>query len=211
MIENDELFARVEAAVDARLSGKRLEHVHSVAKFAPKLARKYGVNEFDAAIAGLLHDWDKLLRDEEFPARMEELGIEPPEHVEYLWPVLHSFTGAKAVQREFPELSDEIISAIWNHTLGSLEMSELDMIIFIADIIEPLRSDKHRPNLRRLRKLVGEVSLDELYFEAYRDTMASLVERRRVIHPAALEIWNGLVMKYHPVDKSRQGNANIVL
>lgn len=209
MKKDKELYERVEKAVDKRLSGKRLKHVHSVSKTAVKLAKLYGVNEFDAKLAGILHDWDKLLTDEEFPARMEELGIEPPEHVELLWPVLHSFTGALAVKREFPELSDEIISAIYNHTLGAVEMSDLDKVIFIADIIEPLR--KPRTGIPELRALVGKVSLDELYFEAYCQTMRSLIDRKRFIHPAAFEIWNDLVAKHHPVNKSRQGDANIVL
>ena len=211
MQEDEELYRRIEQAVDERLSGKRLKHVHSVSECAVKIAREYGVNEFDAKVAGLLHDWDKLLTDAEFPARMEELGIQTPEHVEYLWPVMHSFTGAEAVHRAFPELSDEIISAIRNHTLGSLDMSDLDIVIFVADIVEPGRKARKGWGIAELRDLVGTVSLDELYFAAYVQTMRSLVDRRRFIHPVAFDIWNGLVAKHHPVDVSRQGDASIVL
>lgn len=211
MQEDKDLYKRIKKAVDARLSGKRLDHVHSVSKCAVKIARIYGVNEFDAKLAGLLHDWDKLLTDAELPARMQELGIEPPDKVELLWPVMHSFTGAEAVRREFPELSGDIISAIRNHTLGSLDMSELDIVIFVADIIEPLRKSHKGWGIDELRALVGEVSLDDLYFAAYVQTMRSLIERRRFVHPAAFEIWNGLVAKHHSVDVSRQGDANIVL
>lgn len=209
MEEDLELLGRIERAVDARLSGKRLKHVHSVSETAASMARTYGVNEFDARVAGLLHDWDKLLTDAELPARVDELGIERPEHMELLLPVLHSFTGAKAVRREFPELTDDIESAIWHHTLGGLEMSPLDMVIFTADMVEPLR--KPRPGLPELRAKVGEISLDELYFEAYILTMRSLVDRKRFIHPLAFDIWNGLVEKHHPVDVSKQGNADVVL
>lgn len=92
MKEDKKLLKRVTKAVDKRLSGKRLEHVHSVSECAAKLARIYGANEFDARIAGLLHDWDKLLTDDELPARLDELGIERPANIEYLYPVLHSFT-----------------------------------------------------------------------------------------------------------------------
>ena len=198
-------------AVDERLSGKRLDHVHSVSEYACKLARMYGASEYDARIAGLLHDWDKLLTDDELPARLDELGIERPDHIEYLYPVLHSFTGAAAVRREFPELDDGIISAIHNHTLGSLDMSDLDIIIFVADMIEPLRKSKGRPEVKRLRQMAGKVPLDELYFEAYAATMRSLIDRKRFIDPAALDIWNGLVKRHHPIDKSRQGNPDAVL
>ena len=208
---DEEFLQRVSDAVDKRLSGKRLEHVHSVSEYAAKLAEIYGANVFDAKVAGLLHDWDKLLTDDELPARLDELGIERPAQIEYLYPVLHSYTGAVAVRREFPELTDEIESAISRHTLGAVDMSDLDMVIFIADMIEPLRKAKKRPDVKRMREMVGNVSLEELYFEGYAATIRSLVERRRFIHPVAFEIWNGLVEKYHPVDKSRQGDANIVL
>ena len=97
MKEDKRFLKRVTKAVDERLSGKRLDHVHSVSEYACKLARMYGVSEYDARIAGLLHDWDKLLTDDELPARLDELGIERPDHIEYLYPVLHSFTGAAAV------------------------------------------------------------------------------------------------------------------
>lgn len=211
MKEDKKLLKRVTRAVDNRLSGKRLAHVHSVSDYAAELARVYGVNEYDARIAGVLHDWDKLLTDDELPARMDELGIERPNHIELLYPVLHSFTGAAAVKREFPELSDEIASAIHNHTLGAIEMSDLDIVIFVADMIEPLRKSKGRPDVKRMRKMVGEVSLDELYFEGYAATIRSLVDRKRFIHPMAFDIWNALVEKHHPVDTSRQGDPNAVL
>lgn len=202
---------RVNEAVDARLSGRRLEHVHSVSKTAAELARTYGANVFDAKVAGLLHDWDKLLTDDELPARLEEFGLETPENIEYLYPVLHSYTGAEAVKREFPELSDEIIDAIRHHTMGALDMSDLEMIIFIADMIEPGRQTKGRPQIKRLRKHAGKIPLDELYFEAYATTLVSLLDRKRFIDPEALGIWNGLVRRHHPIDKSKQGDPDVVL
>lgn len=213
MVEDKKRFAEYVAAVDARLSGRRLQHVHSVSDYAAKVAEVYGVNTYDARVAGLLHDWDKLLTDDEFPARMEELGITPPDHVELLWPVLHSFTGAKAVEREFPELEPQIISAIWNHTLGAVEMTDLDKIIFICDMIEPGRKAEKRPYVKKMRDEIGKVSLDDLYFDAYAETMNSLIARKRFVHPMAFNIWNGLVLKRNGgnTHKGVQGDPNAVL
>ena len=39
----------------------------------------------------------------------------------------------------------------------------------------------------------------------------ALIDRKRFIDPAALDIWNGLVKRHHPIDKSRQGNPDAVL
>lgn len=210
--ENKEQFEKYVQAVDARLSGKRLKHVHSVSDYAEEVARVYGINPYDAKVAGLLHDWDKLLTDEELIGRMDELGIEHLEHEELLLPVLHSFTGAVAVKREFPEVEPQIIKAIWNHTLGAVEMTDLDMLIFIVDSIEPRRSAEKRPALADLRAMVGKAPLDEIYFAAYMETMRSLINRRRFIHPMAFEVWNGLVQKHHPAPGAKgQGNPDAVL
>ncbi len=211
MKEDLELLQRCTKAVDERLSGKRLAHVHSVSDYAMKMAKIYGASEFDAQIAGLLHDWDKLYKDDELLARMAEFDIPVPENVEYLFPILHSFTGAKAVRREFPELTDEIESAIWHHSLGGSNLCTLDMIVFVADAIEPLRSAEHRPDLETIRAMVGVEPLENIYFETYAETMRSLVNRKRCIHSDAFEIWNNLVKKFHPVDKSKQGRCDIVL
>ena len=65
--------------------------------------------------------------------------------------------------------------------------------------------------IKKLREMVGTMSLDDLYFEAYVVTMDSLVIRKRFIHPAAFDIWNGLVQQHTRKDKSRQGDPNVIL
>lgn len=209
---NKKLYKRCYKAVNERLSGKRLDHVISVSKCAAKLAKIYDVNKFDARLAGLLHDWDKLYTDDELLDRLKELDMEVPEHYELLWPVLHAFTGAQAIKREFPEVPEQVISAIYHHTLGGVDLSDLDMVIFIADLIEPLRDAKRRPGTKELRNLVGKVSLEQLYFASYIEVMHALIARNRFIHPSAFEIWNGLVARYadHSRQKKNQGNPNIV-
>lgn len=52
------------------MKDKRKRYVHSlgVAETALHLAEVYGVDRFDAAAAGLIHDWDKVLSDDELVA-----------------------------------------------------------------------------------------------------------------------------------------------
>jgi HD superfamily phosphohydrolase YqeK len=61
------------------------------------------------------------------------------------------------------------------------------MIIYIADMIEPLRS---APNLQPLRSIAGKIPLEELFIKCYRATLEHLIRRRRYIHPDTLEVWN---------------------
>ena len=67
--EGDEraLLKRIQELLDVRMKDKRKRYVHSlgVAETALHLAEVYGVDRFDAAAAGLIHDWDKVLSDDE--------------------------------------------------------------------------------------------------------------------------------------------------
>jgi len=60
------------------------------------MARKYSIDEKKAQIAGLLHDWDKCLNDEELLERAIKFDIELVEGIEDMAALLHALTGAVA-------------------------------------------------------------------------------------------------------------------
>lgn len=163
-----------------------------MADTAASMAARYGVDVEQARVAGLLHDWDKDLTDEQLLVRAEEFGIELIANPEDMAALLHAQTGAAAVKREFPDVGDEVIRAISRHTSAAPDMSDLDMIIYVADMIEPLRS---QGNLTPLRMLVGKVSLELLFLRSFEMTMDHLIHRHRFIHPASLEVWNAYVAR----------------
>jgi predicted HD superfamily hydrolase involved in NAD metabolism len=108
--------------------------------------------------------------------------------------LLHARAGAAEVRATFPHLPDEIARAIELHTMGSPEMSSLDKVVYIADMIEPARSFS---GVEKLRDAVGRVSLDELFFLAYARSITHLIKKRRRIHPETVEVWNTLVAEEH--------------
>jgi predicted HD superfamily hydrolase involved in NAD metabolism len=174
------------------LTEYRLLHSIGVAETAASMAAQYGTDVGQARIAGLLHDWDKNLSDEQLFERAREFGIEQVASLEDMAALLHAQTGAAAVKREFPELDAGIIQAIARHTSAAPDMTDLDMIIYIADMIEPLRS---QGNLTPLRTIVGKVPLETLFLKSFEMTMAHLIHRHRFIHPAALEVWNTYIAR----------------
>jgi predicted HD superfamily hydrolase involved in NAD metabolism len=178
--------------LERRLNEYRLLHSFGVADTAASMAEQYGVDVNRARIAGLLHDWDKNLSDEQLCERAREFGIEMISPLEDLPALLHAQTGAAAVKREFPELDDEVIQAIARHTSAAPDMTDLDMIIYVADMIEPLRS---QGNLMPLRTIVGKVPLETLFLKSFEMTMQHLIHRHRLIHPASLEVWNAYVTR----------------
>jgi predicted HD superfamily hydrolase involved in NAD metabolism len=174
------------------LTEYRLLHSIGVADTAASMAEQYGTDIEKARIAGLLHDWDKNLTDEQLLVRAQEFNIEMVASLEDMAALLHAQTGAAAVKREFPDLDDEVIQAISRHTSAAPDMTDLDMIIYVADMIEPLRS---QGNLTPLRTIVGKVPLEVLFLKSFEMTMAHLIHRHRLIHPASLEVWNAYIAR----------------
>ena len=187
-----------------RVKSKRFTHSVNVAKVARKLAKTYGYDPDIARMAGILHDWDKGLTNEELRdrARDLELEIDPLVVSDMPW-LLHGPTAAAALSREYPQFGDAVFQAIARHTSGAPDMAPLDCILYVADIIEPGRTFGDERGIERLRSLVGTMPLEELYFEAFKYTLEFLVSTDRVLYPATIDTWNVLMRTYGHVAKSK--------
>ncbi len=186
------LYERMRALAKERVSKKRFKHMEGVAGTAERLARSYGADPHLARLAGILHDWDKDLDNDQIRVKVHEMGIqgEVGEWVVRNMPqVLHGPTAAAELERSFPDIPAEAISAIRKHTIASREMSDLDKIIYIADALEPGR---RFDEVQELRSMMGKASLDELYYEVYRFWIQALVDKGCLLHPDTLAIWNDL-------------------
>lgn len=192
-----------KAEIEQRVKPKRYQHILGVADTAEALARTYGVDVDKARLAGLLHDWDKGMRDGEIRQRAYELGIADevgPWVVEHMPEVLHGPTAAAALGREFPEIPDDVLHAIQCHTTGALEMSDLDKVLYVADAIEPNRQFQEADDLRAL---VGDVDLDELFYQVYKFWTYALIRHDVVLHPDTIEIWNSIAKGKSKARKER--------
>lgn len=184
-------LADATAALKERLSPGAFAHCERVAETAAALASTYGVNAEDARLAGLLHDWDRDLSDAALLSSAESLGLVDAEVERTVPYLLHAKTGAAAVAAAFPDLPATIVRAIANHTLASPEMSDLDKVVYLADMLEPARV--HQP-LTELREMVGKVSLGEFFVLGYASSLRHLIESRKLIHPDTVAVWNALVI-----------------
>ncbi len=187
-----EIYDDARIKLEKRLTQYRLLHSISVSEIAALMANVYDVDYEHAQLAGLLHDWDKNYTDAMLIKRAETYGIKLPDNSRNIAALLHAQTGARAVAEEYPSLPPDIIQAIYRHTSAATDMSPLDMIIYIADMIEPLRSAS---NLQPLRSIAGKVPLEELFIKCYQSTLEHLIRRRRFIHPDTIEVWNTYAAK----------------
>jgi predicted HD superfamily hydrolase involved in NAD metabolism len=173
-------IAGARDAVRGRLGPRSAAHCERTAATARALAIRHGVDPDTAEIAGMLHDWS---RDESGPELLRYadghgLGVLPIERDHaYL---LHARVGADQVREAFPDLPREVFHSVSAHTVGAVPMSDLDKVVFLADMLEPNRDF---PGVDRIRELAYGGSLDEAFREAYSDSVAHVVEQGRVVHP----------------------------
>ena len=188
----DQQRARLEeirSLLEVRMRDKERRYIHSlgVAQTAVNLAREYGVDEYDAAYAGLLHDWDKVLGDHEILARSAQYGIEVAGSPSAAVGLLHGPVAAYELPHIFEDASPAVCRAVARHTIGAVDMSALDMVVFIADAIEPHRRGAYA---EELRSLVGSVSLDELFFRCFSQGLTYVISGGRYLYPTAVTIYN---------------------
>lgn len=198
---SDGFYEERREELAGRVGPRRFAHSLGVAETAEELARVYGADETAARVAGLLHDWDKGYDDPGILARADELGMELDAELRAMPRVLHGLTAAQALGREFPELPSEVLAAIERHTLGAPNMSDLDMILYIADALEPGRKGKV---VQRLREKIGELELRELFLDVYAYWVQLIMERRHPIYSKTTEIWNS----YMPEQEVYRTEAN---
>ena len=189
--EGDEraFLVRAKDLLDTRMKDnrKRFQHSLGVTSTALALARVYGVDEFEAAAAGLIHDWDKVLTDDELVARALHYGIKISGSPSAAKPLLHGPVAAYELPQLFPELPSAVFQAVDRHTVGACDMTPLDMVVFVADAIEP---NRHGDYAVALRDMVGKSSLDDLFFSCFAQGLVYVIQSGRYLYPTAIQIYN---------------------
>lgn len=162
------------------LTEDRYEHTLGVMYTSEALAMRYGVDMTKAAVAGLLHDCAKCIPNSQKLKICKKHHIEVSELEEKNPSLLHAKLGAYMAKKVYGVKDEEIISAIRWHTTGKPDMSMLDIIVYMADYIEPNR-DK-APNLKEIRKLCF-LDIEEALYKVLAGTLDYLKDRPETIDP----------------------------
>ncbi len=172
------------------LNEERYLHTLGTADCAKELAEKYGLDNEKAYLAGLLHDCAKCFSNEKLLEIIHKnLHVEECEMLNYK--TLHAPVSAFIAEKEFNVTDKEILSAIRWHTLGKLDMTDFEKIVFLADKIEPNTRDKEYSE--QIRSLLNEKNgLNKALLRCYKETIKSLVKRDLKICILTIEIYNKL-------------------
>lgn len=190
------LIGQLEADLKVHMAEakpRRYRHSLSVAATAEQMALAYGVSPFEARVAGILHDWDKVLSSEGQILLAQDLGVSLGVDLSLVQPLLHGITAARHLPKDYPMLPASVWQAIERHTMGHARMTPLDMIVFVADGTEPLRRDV--PAIHEVRELVdARAPLDDVYWTSFYHGASYVIETQRYLYPGTLEIYNELAL-----------------
>ena len=133
-ITNEGIY--LDYLVKPYMSKKRYQHTCSVAKLAKEFAISNGLDGKKAYIAGLMHDIAKEMDKKDALDLMKKYYscyLDKPE------PIYHQWLSAYVAKNTFFIDDMDILQAIENHTTASINMSKLDMCVYCADKLDPLR------------------------------------------------------------------------
>lgn len=184
MQRDKDLITDIKLYLFKHLSKERYEHSINVSLMASALAMAYGIDYVKAEIAGLLHDIAKTYTDMDLVRACQEAGIALDENYLKSVQVLHAMYGAYLARKIFHIDDEEILSAIYLHTTGKAQMSPLEMCIYIADYIEPMR-DKAK-DLTYIRQLAFQ-NLQKAMYQITADTIEFLESKHTYINTKTVE------------------------
>ncbi len=179
----------ITALLEERLSTKRFNHSMGCAQTAEKLAKILSSDYKKAYIAGILHDCAKEMPITEQLEYSREHGIEPDHITVKNSCLLHAPVGALIAKYEYKIEDEDILNAIAYHTTGRENMSVLEKIIFVSDMIEPSRNF---PGVDILRQHVFENFNDGL-IETFDRSISFVLEKGTLLHPMGVYARNYLI------------------
>lgn len=187
IIRNCGLYAIPEIrGVKKLLTEERWQHTVRVACFAAKAAPRLKVFEYDAIIAAALHDCAKCL-DENAP---QLKGFNPL--VDVPAPVMHQYAGAYVAEHTFGISDKAVLNAIRYHTSGRDNMSPIEKLVFLADLLEEGRNFSGVETLRAL----FESDIDKCLLVALKRQLEYLTAQKKPVYPLTRRAYECLKETY---------------
>jgi len=185
-----EFEEQVAAWIRKRVSGKRYTHIQGVVQTAERLARVWSPDAVAVCrLAGWIHDAAKHFDDTQMLDRAFLGGVSVRAAERENPMLLHGVVGYLEAAQEFGLDDPQLRSACTFHTTGSPDMNTVDKVVYLADMLEPGRDFA---GIDELRQLVLQ-DLDAALLLAVDMTLRSLLERRKLIDPRVILLYNVLV------------------
>ncbi|MBQ6440762.1 MAG: bis(5'-nucleosyl)-tetraphosphatase (symmetrical) YqeK [Mogibacterium sp.] len=179
------------------LKESRYRHSQGVEEMAVRLARLHGADEEKAAFAGRYHDIAKNFDTETMDSYVRKYGL--PEKLIGNNALAHSKVGAEILEHEFGVSDREILDAVRYHTTACKDMTILEELIFVADVVEDNRTYSDLEYYQNL----AYTDLDKACLEILEYTIGSLTTRGMVIDIDTLEARDWVLNKIKEIENGK--------
>lgn len=176
--------------VKPALTEARFNHTLRVAETAIDLAERYHVSKEKVELAAIFHDYAKFRPSAEMKAFILANAL-PNDLLDFHHEVWHGPVASVVVEEQFGIQDKEIKDAIRYHTTGRTDMGTLEMVLFLADYIEPGRS---LPGIEAVREMAS-VDLNHACFLVSRNTLNYLISKDVTIYPDSFHAYNYFLTK----------------
>lgn len=183
---------KITEIIKEMLPQKRFNHSKNVAKCAFKLADIYNIDKDMAYLAGIAHDCAKYLTNEEVNYYVYKYEIKLNSIELNNIALSHSIIGSYIAKHELNIDNEDILNAIKYHTTGRENMTILEKVIYMADLIE---EDRVFPNVDLLRELTYKGDIDKALLLSFDNTIKFVIDNNQIIHPRTIDSRNYLLNK----------------
>ena len=165
------------------LKESRYKHSLGVQEMAEALSERYGVDIEKASFAGRYHDIAKCFEDELMDSYIEEFALDS----KYLGNnnLAHSKVGAEILKHKFGVNDEDVLNAVRYHTTAKANMTKLEQIVFVADVVEKNRT---YPDLKYYQDLAFS-DIDRCTLEILEYIISDLAEKWRKADKDTLEAY----------------------
>lgn len=185
-VKIEEATAAMQTVLTRKLSEKRMQHSLNVSKACRSLAEQYHIDPDIAAFTGLVHDICKETPEEEQKKLVEASELDVCEE-EWANPKLwHGIAGAELLHYRYYVTDWRVLYAVRYHTVARLDMTSLEKIVYLADMIEEGRTfmDVH------LIRATTEKSLDLGMYCALRYSIQHVMEKGGLLPRHTIQAYN---------------------
>jgi len=166
-----------------------------VAHLAAAYAVSLGYAPERALIAGILHDCAKAFSDEQLIEDCDKYAIPVTEVERRNGFLLHGKLGAFYARTKYYITDEEILSAISYHTTGRPGVTDLEKVVFLADYLEPFRTQPTTPELSEIRRIAFQ-DIDQAVYLALQNTLRYLEQSGQEMDRTTAETFESYRNKY---------------
>ena len=184
-------YTSIKQTLKTLLKEDRYIHTLATQREAVKLAKNYGADPEKASLAALLHDCAKNMEPEAMIDILNKQYIKLDDIERKNTALLHGKAGRVMAKFKFNITDEDILNAIEYHTTGKENMTLLQKIIFLADVIEETRTYE---GVEEVREVAYE-NIDKAIVMSLNRTILSILKKGYLLHPNTVNARNYLIME----------------